>query len=76
MQKCEYAEEFIQWAAIYSLFERVLAANAVKDDPNSQMAVIANSLEELELTLLSSTESLPKEPFDDDSEALFLRFPK
>ena len=76
LKKREYAEDFIQWAAIYSLFERVLAANAEKDDPNSQLEFISNSLEELELSLLSSTESLPKEPFDDDSEALFLRFPK
>lgn len=76
LKKREYAEDFIRWAAIYSLFENVLASNAENDDPNSQMAAIANSLEELELTLLSSTESLPKEPFDDDSEALFLRFPK
>ena len=76
LKKREYAEDFIRWAAIYSLFENVLASNTENDDPNSQMAAIANSLEELELTLLSSTESLPKEPFDDDSEALFLRFPK
>ena len=76
LKKREYAEEFIRWAAIYSLFENVLASNTENDDPNSQMAAIANSLEELELTLLSSTEPLPKEPFDDDSEALFLRFPK
>ena len=54
----------------------MLASNAENDDPNSQLAVISNSLEELQLNLLSNTEPLPKEPFDDDSEALFLRFPK
>lgn len=56
--------------------ERVLAANAEKDAPDRQLEFISNSLEELELTLLSSTEPLPKEPFDDDSESLFLRFPE
>ena len=76
MKNKERAEDFIRWAAIYTLFERVLAANAEKDAPDSQLEFISNSLEELELTLLSSTESLPKEPFDDDSESLFLRFPK
>lgn len=76
MRRKEYAEDFIRWAAIYSLFERVLAANAEKDAPDSQQEFISNSLEELELTLLSSTEPLPKEPFDDDSESLFLRFPE
>lgn len=76
LKKREYAEDFIQWAAIYSLFERVLAAKAGNEEPNSKLEFISNSLEELELTLLASTEPLPKEPFDDDSEALFLRFPK
>lgn len=31
MRRKEYAEDFIRWAAIYSLFERVLATNAEKD---------------------------------------------
>ena len=34
LKKREYAEEFIQWAAMYSLFERLLASNTMREDPD------------------------------------------
>lgn len=76
LKKREYAEEFIQWAAMYSLFERLLASNTMREDPDSQLDFITNAMETQELVLLSNTEPLPTKEFDDDSEVLFLRFPE
>ena len=76
LKKREYAEEFIQWAAMYSLFDRLLASNTMREDPDSQLDFIMNAMETQELVLLSNTEPLPTKEFDDDSEVLFLRFPE
>ncbi len=76
LKKREYAEEFIQWAAMYSLFERLLASNTMREDADSQLDFITNAMETQELVLLSNTEPLPTKEFDDDSEVLFLRFPE
>lgn len=69
----KYAEDFIQWACVYTLYERLITMKRDSEESGDQMEYIANRLEERELTLLSNTEPLSREPYD-DSEALFLRF--